>query len=250
MNCLQLMRELQGQVGTSIDLPLAGPSTLFGVTGQYLELYNWLRLAYRDIQNDNEEGWRWRNKQAVLALTQAQNVYSLANITAQLTDYEALVPLHFIDDQRILLVYDPVVGVADQTHCIYILYQDWRGWKDRNVIPTGKPTYYTIHDDQSLEFYAIPSKVYNVTLDYRTVIDDFPTFDGIQPDSTADAYTPKYMPTRFHDAIVWKAVMYWSKQRQNGAKYAAAKEEYDRIMAKMYSASLPEMQPYLQEYYG
>lgn len=251
MNCLQLVTSLQGQVGGSVDLPLSGPSTLVGATGQYLELFNWIRTAYRDIQNDNETGWRWRNKQGELAIVAAQNVYTLANIQAQLSDYEDLQPLHFIDDQRHLLIYDPVVGKASQTQCFYILYQDYRGWKDRNIIPTTKPVYYTIHDDQSIEFYGIPDKNYTVTLDYSTTIDDFPVAaGGILPGTGVDAYSPKYLPARFHDAIVWKAAMYWSKQRQNGAKYAAFKEEYERVMAKLYSFSLPDMQPYLMEYYG
>lgn len=248
MNCLQMVQMLQAQIGTSADLPWAGPTTLLGVTGQYLELFNWIQMAYQDIQIDQED-WRWRVKQSTLALTTSQAAYSLADITAQITDWERIVPLHFVDDQRYVLVYDPAIGVADQAFCFYILYQDFRGWKDRQVPPSGKPAYYTILDDDSLQFNPVPDKVYNVTLDYMTALDAFPSSSN-QPTSATDAYSPLYLPSRYHRAIVMKALMYWAEQRENASKYQTAKIEYDRVMAKLYAEYLPNMQFYVMEFYG
>jgi hypothetical protein len=255
-----MVQMLQAQVGASADLPWAGPSTLLGVTGQYLELFNWVQMAYRDIQNDQPQ-WRWRTKQGVLSLANAQNVYTVSQITAQtggavvapgtdLGDYEDIDPLHFIDDNSYGLVYDSTIGVGNETYCHYFPYQDWRGWKDRNVLPVGKPTYFTKRPDSSLEFSPVPNiATFVFVTDYKTKLDSFPASAANLPTSQSDAYSPLYLPTQYHEAIVWKALMYWATQRMNGAKYEVAKREYDRIMNKMYVQYLPEIRPYIAEYY-
>ena len=195
-------------------------------------------------------------------------VYSVADITAQtgglvqapliatqttgptsLADYEDMLHLHFIDDQRYGLVWDLAVGVADQTFCRFIPYQDWRGWKDRNVLPAGKPAFYTRRPDLSLEFNPVPNKTtYCFSFDYKTVLDDFPV-TGMLPNGSTDAYVPT-MPALYHEAIVWRALMFWAMQRQNPAKYDVAKNEYQKIMNQMYAQFLPELNPYLAEFYG
>lgn len=245
-----MMQALQGQVGGSPDLPFAGPSTTLGITGQYLELFNFLRQAYRDIQTDTTD-WRWRVKQGLINLSQNKQVYTTADILAQLADYEQIVPMHFIDDQRHLLIYKTSIGVADETQCFYIVYQDWRGWKDRNVIPTSKPVYFTQHPDDALEFYANPGDAYTIVTDYRTQLDDFPlAANGIQPAAGADTYTPLYLPPRYHMTVVWGALVYWATQRERQAKLILGSKNYGRLMAQMYSEYLPDMNPYLMEYYG
>lgn len=247
MNFLQLVQFVQAQIGTSQDLPWSGPAagTLFSggvlvATGSYAEYVNWVQMAYKDIQNDQED-WKWRTKQGTFPLIANQYVYSLAQIQAQISDYEDIAHLHFIDDQRYTLVYDPVVGVGDQTFCFFFDYQDWRGWKDRNVIPVGKPAYYTRRPDYTLEFNPIPQKIYNVTLDYKSALDVM---------AASDTSTPLYLPVRYHEAICWKAIMYWATARENANRYTAAKTEYDRIMQKMYNRELPDAEPYQREYWG
>lgn len=242
-----MVQFVQAQIGTSQDLPWSGPAagTLFSggnlvATGQYAEFVNWVQMSYKDIQNDQED-WKFRTKQGTLALTISQNVYTLTNITAQITDYEDIAHLHFIDDQRYTLSYNPTIGVADQTFCFFFDYQDWRGWKDRNTLPIGKPAYYTRRPDYSLEFSPVPDKIYNITLDYKSALDVM---------AAADTSVPLYLPARYHEAICWKAIMYWAQSRENVPRYQAAKLEFDRIMTKMYNRELPDIQPYEREYYG
>lgn len=49
MNLLAMAQFVQGNVGTSSDLPFAGPSTVVGATGQYLEFVNYIQQAYKAI---------------------------------------------------------------------------------------------------------------------------------------------------------------------------------------------------------
>jgi hypothetical protein len=246
VNYLQMFSLMQANVGGSQDLPWSGPTSIFNagvptVNGQYLEFINWIQLAYRSIQEDQDD-WNWRTKiKASLALTAAQDTYSLAQIQTQLPLYEDIDPMHLWDSSSFLLVYNPTIGVADETYCYYIPYQNYRGWKDRNVIPTGKPVYYTRNPDYSLCFYPVPDKIYNVNLDYSSGI------DILGPSDTA---TPAYLQQKWHEAIVWRAIMLWAGQRENSAKYQFATTEYTKIMAKMYSLELPETQLSLCEYWG
>lgn len=240
---------VQAQIGTSNDLPWQGPTTVVTQTGQYLEIVKWVNMAYKAIQIEQPD-WLWRWKKATLLLTAGQNTYSLADIVDQIEDFEDWKPLHFINDVQYVLVYDTLTGVADETFCYVYPYQDYRGWRDRSVLPTGKPAYLT-QDPQSSGVYFEMSPVpdagtgnsYTMVFDYRMSIDVLGT--GEAPDTT----TPSGMPPQYHEAICWKAVMYWAQQRENAPKYGAAKIEYDRIMNRMRMEQLPETVPYLMEYY-
>jgi len=235
---------VQAQIGGSIDLPWAGPSTVISQTGQYAEIVNWVNMAYKAIQTEQPD-WLWRWKKGTLLLTATKNLYSFTDITAQIADFEEWKPLHFINDIRYVLVYDTTTGVADETFCYYYPYQDYRGWRDRSTLPTGKPAYITEDPSGSgtvFEMSPIPDagtgNYYTIVFDYRTAVDTLAT----------DAGAPLYMPPRYHESICWKAVMYWAQQRENSAKYAAAKIEYDRIMTGMRMTQLPETPFYLDEF--
>lgn len=342
MNVLGMGRMLQAQVGSSADLPWAGPSTFNGTGGQYLEFFNWLRMAYKRIQTSQME-WNWRTQQGTLQLaaisatgaitatqatlnvspstiftasmvganirvngagpagavltttiatvtdsshvtlaTTASTTVSAANvavagkyvfpvadiqkqtggliqapiITTQttgptdLSNYEDAVHLHFIDDQRYGLVWDLNIGVADQTFCRFIPYQDWRGWKDRNVLPASKPAFYTRRPDLSLEFNPIPNQpTYCFSFDYKTVLDDFPNTNDVGNAST-DNYSPLYLPAQFHEAVVWRAVMYWAQKAQNPAKWDVAQTNFKGVMTELAAQYLPEINFYMAEFYG
>lgn len=245
MNFLQMCQFVQAQVGTSQDLPWQGPSTVTGQVGQYLEFVHWVNMAYKSIQLDQPD-WLWMWKKTTFRLTAAKNQYSVADIQGQISDFENWKQLHFTNDVRYVLVYDTNTGVADETFCYFYKYQDYRGWRDRSVLPTGKPAYITLDPTGSgvyLEMSPIPDagtgNSYTIVFDYRPIIDVL----------TTDNSLPLQMPSRYHEAICWKAIMYWAQQRENAAKYAAAKIEYDRIMCAMRLEEIPETEPYLMEYY-
>jgi hypothetical protein len=88
---------VQGNIGTSKDLPFAGPSTIVGATGQYLEFVNFIQQAYKTLQLD-QKNWKFRTNPAQLTLLAGQNFYTLAQIRAQIPDYEEIIHMYFIDD--------------------------------------------------------------------------------------------------------------------------------------------------------
>lgn len=237
---------MQAQVGTSRDQPWGGPAagTLFSAgtliaVGQYAEFANWLQMSYRSIQED-QDNWLWRQASDVsFQLTIGQARYSVANIQLQLPLYEDLQYLHFIDDQRYLLCYDPAIGTADETFVYCVPYQDYRGWLDRNIVPQGKPTWMTRFPDYSLEFQPIPDKAYKINFDYNL---------GIDVLALSDTATPATMPAKWHEAIVWRACMYWAGSRENSAKYTFFETEYKRVMNRSYMSELTEVSQYLNEY--
>ena len=332
MNYLEMVQFVQGNIGTSIDLPFAGPSTIVGATGQYKEFVNYVQQSYKKVQLD-QDNWKWRLKSFQLWLPAGQNFYTLPQIQAQIPDYEDIQHLHFIDDTQyglcassltlgpapttthgavtsslgsyyvtataigefatfdIVTVTDGTNGISgpvqslngsvlgfdasavtiagtptsiaagspitytglftppqpsSQTFCFFIEYQDWRGWKDRNVIPTGKPYYYTRDPNGSLQFNPIPDSSAGAPFvffnDYRVAIDVL--------DSSSDTSTPANLPARYHEVICWGAIMYWAQVRRKPDVYSASKLEYDRIMNRMYSEQLPQIAPYLREMFG
>lgn len=330
MDYLQLVQFVQGNIGTSSDLPFAGPSTIVGATGQTLEFVNYVQQAYKAIQLD-QKNWKFRTKPMQFTLSAGQNFYTLAQIRAQVPDYEEVIHGHFIDDTRYSLVaqnqtapsstttsgsvtlsldtyyvtltnistwasFQPVkitdgtntitapiqsvngntisfpvedatvtgtatnmsIGaavtyngtfnppnVADQTFCFFIEYQNWRLWKDRNTLPTGKAVYYTRTPNRSLEFNPVPDPVYAPYIfftDYRAECETL--------DASSDTSTPTNFPDQYHEAISWRAIMYWAMVRKDSDTYNAAKSEFDRIMSSAYVDAVPTIEPYLRELYG
>jgi len=330
VNLLEMAQFVQGNIATSVDLPFAGPQTIVGATGQYLEFVNYIQQAYKTLQLD-QKNWKFRTKPFQLTLIAGQNFYTLAQIRAQIPDYEEIIHMHFIDDSQYGLVaqnqsppaattttgvvtqqsdtyyvtltsitgyntFDPVLitdntnsiagpiqsingsivsfavenvtvtgtatsiasgaavtytgtynppNVANQTFCFFIEYQNWRGWKDRNKLPNGKPTYYTRTPDRSLEFNPVPDTTnspYIFYNDYRSTIDVLNT--------TSNTSTPLYLPDQFHEAICWRAIMYWALARRKPDTYQAANIEYTRIMTQAYLDNIPTVEVYLRELYG
>lgn len=330
MNLLEMTQFVQGNVGTSVDLPFSGPSTIVGATGQYREFVNYIQQAYKTIQLD-QKNWKFRTKPMQLTLRAGQNFYTLAQIRAQVPDYEEILHGHFIDDTRYSLVaqnqtapsstttasavtesletyyveltnistwapFQPIritdgsnvitapiqsvnesvvsfpvadatvtgtatsmsVGatvtyngtfnppnIADQTFAFFIEYQNWRLWKDRNVLPTGKSVYYTRTPDRSLEFNPVPDPVYAPYIfftDYRAEVETL--------DTSSNTSTPTNFPDQYHEAICWRALMYWAQVRSKPDKFTFAKMEYDRVMSSAYIDSVPTIEPYLRELYG
>lgn len=238
MTFLELCVFASAQIGSAQKKPWTTPTGTSGQTDQENEVVNWVQMAYKAIQIE-QDWWNWRIKQGTFNLTIGQNVYTKVNIVAQVADYEEMAQLHFINDQRYFLVWDPAVGVGDQTFCFYFTYQDYRGWLDRSVIPNGKPQRFTFLENESLSMTPNPDKAYRIGFDYRIAID---TLSG-------DSDTP-LMPARYHEAIAWGAVRYWAQQRESQAKYQLADREWGRIMNAMRRNQLPEIMPYAQEYYG
>lgn len=79
----------------------------------------------------------------------------------------------------------------------------WSIWKDNyeTMGSTGTPRLFTIVPNGSLDFFPRPEKQYFIKFDYSAVPQTFTDYDD----------SPDALPTHLHEAIVWKAVVFYAQ---------------------------------------
>lgn len=238
MNYLALCKFTHRYIATGDAAPGTAPTTTVGQQGYLYEITQWVNDAYSDIQQD-QQYWNWLRGRLTLSLSIGVDTYTQSVVQGTTSDYDYPIPMVSPEGTRYALVYDPAIGVGDQTFCFFIPYEDWRGWKDRGVKPSGKPGYFTVRPDKTIELIPTPDKAYTVTMDYRKTLDVL----------SGDTDTP-LMPSQYHEAIAYLACHKWSMQRESPNKYQAFEREFNKVMDRMRIEQLPEIRLYEYEYGG
>lgn len=247
MNYLQLCQFAQRYIAGGNNLPGTAPTTVVGQEGLLYEIVLAVADAYKDVQND-QDYWSWMTQQAGLTVASGVSTLTEAQIIAQLPTYARLAPFTISNGYRYVNVYTTSIGIGDMSPCQYIPYQPWRGLYDMGVKSTGKPVYFTIRPNGTLEFNCITGDAYTIATDYITTPVIWVQTDGGTPGS-ADAQTPSFN-TRFHEIVAWRAVMYWSGVVESGGKYKFAENNYERFLGQMRENETPEMLFSLDQYYA
>jgi hypothetical protein len=203
------------------------------------EIVSFVDDAYLDLQTYTN-WWRFRGAKGSFPITSSARVYSRATIQGTLTDYEQLLVMNAAACSTYILIYTTATGVSDETQCIYIPYDKWSGYWDAGTIPSGKPSFFTMQPDRSIEFDRTPDTNYTVLLDYTKTIDAM----------SADTSEP-IVPTEYHDVIPWSAILkYCNVFDQTESKQKKAQVEYNRIFGRLCFDQLPRYNMNLTELYG
>lgn len=117
---------------------------------------------------------------------------------------------------------------------IPLIYVEWDKWQETVNSMTGgraKPEYVTTAPDGSLEFYPRPDRQYYVHFEY--VVDDL----------SMSAYndSPTTIPSRYHMAIVWAAVIKAGMYDRDSAVVSKATKEYNFYRNRMETNLMPDV---------
>jgi hypothetical protein len=216
---------LEGRLGSA-------PSTTIGVENQEYEIVQWVDMAYQDIQNDQEE-WRFRTKHGGFNTVASQREYT---ITVTDADFEKLLPSMAQSDTRFILGYKTSLGQDNEQRIWFLPYEVFQqGIFDQGQRPEAFPNRFTINPAGLMVFDPTPDDIYSVTFDYRR------TLHAMTTNSDATTGTP-IIPARFHNAIVWRALMYHALTRDNtGESYEKWGREYAREMRQLRFDQGPEL---------
>lgn len=117
------------------------------------------------------------------------------------------------------------------TKLAFVPYNKWlRYGYDRPVAP-AKPTKCTISNDGRIQFYPPMDVPYNVYFEYTRTPQTFSTYTD----------TPTGLPSRFHKAISWRALMYYGEYDGISRIYNIAKARYSKFEYEMVRDLLPEV---------
>lgn len=105
----------------------------------------------------------------------------------------------------------------------------YRGYEG-NAVP-GTPRFVTETPDGLLQLYPPPNRNYVLYFDY---VKNPQTF-------ALDGDTPTGLPDRYHQIIVWKAVMEFALYDEQGALRARAERKYNELLTRLRRDALPKI---------
>jgi len=111
----------------------------------------------------------------------------------------------------------------------FISYGDWQRYGYDRPKVVGAPLYFTLSNNGEFEFYPPLDRAYHISFEYTRTPQTL----------SAHGDTPTYLPARFHNAIAWRAVMYWAEYEGNGQQYNRAKARYTKFETEMIRDLLP-----------
>ncbi len=218
MNFLQLVAAGCSECGVT------APSTVVAQTGESLRMVNWTNSAWIDIQSAHEN-WLFQ-----------QNAFTFATVTNQVSYTPAQAnTTNFGDWKRdSLRIYRTGIG---RTTEIWLGEQDYDSF--RNLYQFGamltnyqQPVVFAVDPDKKLLLGPGPDATgYTVVGEYFTA----------PIEMAADADIPA-LPTQYHRAIVYRAMMFYGAFESAGEVYQQGETEYKKIMARLENNQLPSLE--------
>lgn len=213
-----------GAIGTA-------PAAVTGQTGRQAKCVDWVLNAWEMIQNDSAD-WTWMQAEiASVALTINDMSYSGADlgIATRFGEFKGdRASRGFI--YQPWTIYDNSIGQADESPLSQIPYDLWRTKYDRLTHDANRPIEYAIAPDRSIRFGPKPDKAYRVRGEYRKSMQTL----------AADGDIPE-LPDRFHDIIVWRAIMLIAEHDEAQVPLALAQAKYAEMMIALQAQCLPSI---------
>lgn len=217
-----LLATRSGAVGTA-------PAAVTGQTGRQAKCVDWIMNAWEIIQSDSTD-WDWMQAEvAATALTINDMSYSGADLGIA-TRFGAFKSDRLVDGiaYRPWTIYDNSIGQSDETALREIPYLQWRTSYDRGSHDATRPVVYAIATDGSIRFGPKPDKAYRVRGEYRKTPQIL----------AADGDTPE-LPDRFHQIIVWRAIMLIGGHDESDPQFQQAFQKYAELMLALQRECLP-----------
>jgi len=224
MNYLALCNSLHEKTGES-----GGPLiTTVNQSGYYLEITNYIKDAWLDIQLKHP-AWRFLRRQAApLALTGNNLVDADAWVGANLAG-AAIDEYH----KSTFSIYETVRGTKDETPLTYVPWERWKAIFGLNYDDgkLARPIHVTIEPYSGiLQIGATPDKDYTVTFEFAQQAIEL----------TVDTDTPRISPP-LHDIIVWNALEHYAMAEESQAQVVRARRYYSRYLNRLQRRELPEI---------
>lgn len=187
------------------------PSTVVGQVGQQYEAVNWVNSAWMDIQNQHRD-WKWLRASVSFPSVAAQATYTPAQAGA--TNLGSWCRDTFRS-------YLTATGTNSEVFLTWMDYEAWRNVyqfsANRNAF--SQPYDFTITPAKALGFGPVTAAGYTITGDYYA----YPTELSVDGDIPA-------MPSQFHMAIVYMAMMSYGVRYEDQGTYKRGEREFKRLM--------------------
>lgn len=217
---LQLAQQLRQEVGASGS----GPVSCQNQTGENKRLVDWINAAWMDIQQTHPD-WDWLRKSFSFQTNATQPNYA-ATTDIGLTDFGAWKKNTF----RGMITSS---GYANEMIMPWVGYEEYRNlYQYGNMRTTySRPVCFSVGPLHDIWLGNVPDAVgYTIVGDYYSTPAQF----------VNDTDTPiASFPDRYWMMIVYRAKMYYATFEENGALYASAAMDFNKMLSKLEFDQLP-----------
>ena len=219
--------ELVQKASLRADPLVAAPTTTVSQVGKALAFVNWVNDAWMDIQHKHPD-WLFMRSSFTVNTTSGNGNY----LFSACTDVATAVAIAAFRSwhKETLKIYLTSGGVSGERTLPYIPYKSWYSVYNTNTQTNNTPVLFTIANDRSLNLAPKPNGIFTVTGEYQksaTLL-------------SGNSATPS-LPTEYHDAIVYRALMFYSMSEETSFMYQTAETEYKRLVGRMTLSQLPEI---------
>lgn len=204
------------------------PTSVSGQVDELAEIVEWVKRAWIEIQNEQRWGF---------AVTSGTLVFPTSTTTVTpittLTTYAEWLP--FVENcgwgqsRQYALCYLTADGQTAEQPIYFEPYGEFRGYRDRATVASGRPLYFTIAPNRDWIVYPTPDASYTVRLNYRIKPQVWTSSDG-SLDPANYPSTGLGLPDYLQDVIAWRAVRSWAETRGDGNMFAVADKRYRELM--------------------
>ena len=215
MNYLQLANRLATEAGSGANI-----SSVVAQSGEAGRMANWIASAWEDIQLERPD-WYWMRSTFSFPTVIGDRKYS--SIDAGITSRFAMWDVNSIR----LYQYT----ITDELKLQWFNYENFRNSYMIGPQVQSRPLTITVDPELNLLFGPIPNYAYTVTGEY---------FKSPQTLSV-DADTPE-LPSQFHMAIVYRALMLYARYESASEIYSDAELNYKRLLRRLELNQLPTVE--------
>jgi hypothetical protein len=213
MNFLQLAQTVRRESGISGD----GPVNVAAQTGMYGKVINWVQQAHEEIQLA-EHQWRFDWAKTTQTLTAGQAVYDPLDWNLQVRQWKRDTPYAYLTAN----------GPNSRHWLAFLSYPEMVHLQTNDT--TGLPVYFTETPDRKLELYPAPQAGVTLVMEYFR-----------KPLVLVNNSDEPRMPSEYHMAIAWRAVMMCCAEIEDMARFGVAMKNYTEMMMRMRATELEPM---------
>ena len=210
MDFITLAKTLRNECGVS-----GSELSVTNATGEWARLCGWINTAWHELQEENQ-GWEWMRKNVTFNTVAQQGEYN-PSTDLLLTDFG----LWKKDSFRI---YNTASGIGNE---LQLHFRDYNSFRDFYLLGNRRTTYsrpieLSITPSRNLVLGFAPETIYTVSGEYYKLPVALAT----------DANTPD-MPSRFHMAIVYRAMMSYGAFESAPEVYQRGEKAYKEMLNKI-----------------
>ena len=225
---LQLVKDTARESGT---IPAyASITSVSGQSGRVALFVEWVRQSYRDIQNERND-WQWLVGEFEGTALEATDTFASTDLNIDVDRFS-----HWIlpnNGLEYVTCYPTADGVSEEAFLIEFDYQTFkRRFKmGSEFAVTGRPSHFAINPQDKIVLYPTPNADHVIKGSY---------YKGPQTLST-DKEQPE-MPRRFHEAIMWGALVYMCTHDEAFEQIQIFQSRYDAVKKMMVLRNTPNLE--------